>query len=150
MGGLAVNYYEARQRSDGSGWAWTGMNDGEVRTEPCCWTWPEGEPRTVDEATGPNPKPLGEPHSHATREEAERCFYDYELRHLREGRIRDDEQRRCEFVGADGVRCGRWTSAFLEAKHLMHLTFLCRAHRTPESVAAVHPFHPNIRISSSY
>lgn len=31
-----MNYYEARQRKDDGKWAFTGMNDGRIWTEPCC------------------------------------------------------------------------------------------------------------------
>ena len=50
-----MNYAEARQRSDRSGWAFTIRNDDDIWTAACCRT-------------------NGEPHQHATREEAEACF----------------------------------------------------------------------------
>lgn len=52
-----MNYYEARRLKDGSGWHFTGMNDGRI--------WPEGYCR--DHA------------AHGTREEAEECFRAYLL-----------------------------------------------------------------------
>lgn len=56
-----MNYAEARQRSDKSGWAFTVRNDEDVWTAPCCRT---------DEQDADGYRA----HRHVTREEAEACF----------------------------------------------------------------------------
>lgn len=50
-----MNYAEARQREDKSGWAFTIRNNDRIWTAECCRT-------------------EGESHQHATREDAEECF----------------------------------------------------------------------------
>lgn len=139
-----MNYYEARQRSDKSGWAWTVMNDGVIHTTGGCVTWPEGEPTTIADSLGPNPKPMGEPHAHPTREDAERCFYDHESTHLLETSMGNDVQRRCQYP-----TCENWTSKGLEARHLGDAD-LCDAHRNADGWRSAHPFHADISITSSY
>lgn len=57
----SMNYGEARQRSDKSGWAFTIQNDDDIWTAPCCRT-------EEKDAEGYRA------HKHATREEAEACF----------------------------------------------------------------------------
>jgi hypothetical protein len=137
-----MNYYEARERSDGSGWAWTRMNDGVIRTAGGCVTWPEGHPTPEQAISGTGPKP-GQLHAHATREEAERCFYDYEAANLVELHA-EDTQEHCQFPG-----CQRWTSDGLAA-HLLGEAILCDEHRNADGWKAINPFHPGLRIASSY
>ena len=136
-----MNYYAARQRSDGSGWAFTYANDGIVRTYSSCLTWPEGEPTSVDDK-----KPLGDPHAHATAEEAERCFYAYELAHLRE--LRTTSARRCRGPHAEGE--APWTDRALEGRLLMDIVYLCDEHRTADVYEQIQPFRPGIQISASW
>lgn len=119
-----MNYHEARQRSDGSGWAWTTMNDGAIWTSGGCHT-------------------AGEPHAHATREEAERCFYDYEAGQLVE-REYADTQHRCQFPD-----CTNWTSKFLEAG-LLGAKELCDEHRNADGWRAANPFAPGLSITASW
>jgi hypothetical protein len=137
-----MNYYEARQRSDQSGWAWTSMNDGVIHTAGGCVTWPDGRPTMEQALSGTGPRP-GVPHAHATREEAERCFYDHEAAHLRESHS-EDAQRRCQFP-----ECGEWTQFSLAAR-LLGDADLCSAHRNAEGWKAVNPFRPGLSIASSY
>lgn len=59
-----MNYAEARQRSDKSGWAFTIRNDDDVWTAPCCRTDEQDEDGY-------------RAHKHATKEEAEECFNDW-------------------------------------------------------------------------
>lgn len=56
-----MNYAEARQRSDKSGWAFTIRNDDDVWTAECCRL-------DAQDADGYRA------HKHATKEEAEACF----------------------------------------------------------------------------
>lgn len=137
-----MNYHKARERSDKSGWAWTTMNDGRVWTSGGCITWPDGEPTVEQSLAGTGPLP-GEPHAHATSEEADRCFYEFEAGRLREHEMLDT-QHRCEFPG-----CSAWTSKTLAAR-LLGEADLCDEHRTPDGWRAVHPFHPNLSITASW
>lgn len=59
-----MNYAEARQRTDKSGWAFTIRNDDDVWTAPCCRTDQQDEDGY-------------RAHKHATREEAEACFNEW-------------------------------------------------------------------------
>lgn len=59
-----MNYAEARQRTDKSGWAFTIRNDDDVWTAPCCRT-------DVEDEDGYRA------HKHATKEEAEACFNEW-------------------------------------------------------------------------
>lgn len=145
-----MNYHQARQRTDGK-WAWTTMNDGRISTSGGCVTWPEGQPETIEEAVGPNRKPIGEPHAHETREEAERCFYDYEAGRLREHSGPEAERHRCEWAHTvTGTRCENWTSKWLEPRLLGGMSWLCDEHRTAWHWRALHPFTPNISITASW
>ena len=76
-----MNYDEARE-IEGNGWHWTTMNDGRIRTAAPCVRY-----------TGDPDLPLGRPtkdedfercEPHATKEEAERHFYDYSVENARE------------------------------------------------------------------
>lgn len=134
-----MNYYAARERADG-GWAFTYANDGKVYTYSSCLTWPEGEPTSAEDK-----KPLGESHRHASAEEAERCFYDYELGRLRE--ITTTSAHRCRGPHEPDAP---WTDKALESSLLLDIVFLCDEHRTRETYAEIHPFRPGIRISASW
>lgn len=76
---------------------------------------------------------------HATKEEAERCYYDFCLDHVREGTMLD-EQRRCQFPG-----CEAWTQKYLDNPQLgmvFHFVCLCDEHRNREGLEAAQPFEP--------
>lgn len=137
-----MNYHQARQREDGSGWTWTTMNDGRVWPSGGCVTWPEGEPTYEDVMSGVR-KPMGEPHIHATQEEAEQCFYDYERGRLKEFKL-EKTTHQCEFPG-----CKKETRGGLNAFHLAQVS-LCKKHRTPEGWSAARPFKPGISITASW
>lgn len=62
-----MNYYQARQRKDGSGWHFTGFNK---RPRPDGEFWPIGY--------------CAEHEPHSTREEAEECFSRYLLDGIQE------------------------------------------------------------------
>ena len=138
-----MNYYRARQRADGSGWAWTTMNDGHVRASDSCVTWPEGPPADVAEALA-GIKPIGPDHVHATREEAERCYFEWEATNLRELTWKD-AQHPCQYPG-----CDIWTQKAVEAPHSTKIADLCDDHRNADGWKAVHPFVPGLEIASSY
>ena len=77
-----MNYDEARQTKDGI-WHWTTMNDGLVRTCPPCIQMTD----VPIEDLGHIPVGVLGRCEHATKEEAERHFYDYcfEPEQIREG-----------------------------------------------------------------
>lgn len=126
-----MNYYEARKRTDNGKWAYTGMNDGRIWTEPCC---------------DPGMGPASEHHQHDTAEEAERCHYEYETANARfDGKL-INTQHKCEFPG-----CGEWTDREAQYGHgLMRSAMLCDAHRNLDGLRAANPFSPGVREVSSY
>jgi hypothetical protein len=141
-----MNYHQARQRQSDGKWAWTTMNDGRIWTSGGCVTWPDGEP-TMEQAISGKGIKSGTPHAHDTKEEAERCFYDYEAARLRETGAPKDQAHdlhRCEFPG-----CAEWTSQGLTG-HLLGDADLCDAHRNAEGWRVVHPFSPGISITASW
>ena len=146
-----MNYHQARQRTDGSGWAWTTMNDGIVHTSGGCVTWPQGAPVTIEDSIGPSAKPMGEPHSHPTREAAERCFWEYEAVRLRPFASDPDTQRRCQYTDPRMAvpSCPNWTSKGLSAR-LLGEADLCDAHCDADGWRSVHPFEPGVSITASW
>lgn len=114
-------YYQARQRLDGR-WDWTGMRDDLIfRTGPC----------------------IGHDDGHATREEAERHFYEYEIERLKEVEI---QWFRCSHPG-----CHELSRKGLETPRLYPFPeALCDAHRTTEVFREIKPFYTNIAIVSSW
>lgn len=138
-----MNYDEAREIS-GGGWHWTSMNDGVVRTaQPCIG--PKGD-IPADYLIGVTKEPIEWERCspHATKEEAERHFYDWCLSRLVETECESAE--RCE------QGCGEWTNKTLENRGLSGLfksVFLCDEHRSKEVVATLHPFRPGIQIIHS-
>lgn len=139
-----MNYEQARQRSADGKWAWTTMNDGRISTAGGCVTWPEGPPLTVEEAIGPDRKPMGEPHAHETREEAERCHWHWEL-----GRVRLEqldlatlrERRRC-----DVSECPEWEDYRTRWHDGYRTDSLCTFHATHQTVVELHPFVPGMQV----
>lgn len=119
-----MNYYAARQRKDGR-WDWTVMNDGVIRRCGPCSHHMDG---------------------HATKEEAERHFYDNELNNLRDVWSNSNAQMKCEVKS-----CGAWTQEGLVSTHLF-LTpiWLCDVHRDAEEIELIHPFSPGTEIWSSH
>jgi hypothetical protein len=93
-------------------------------------------------------------HGHATKVEAERCYYEYELSDLRQGTCHEDEQHRC---GADvqisewfRQRCERFTKYYLGLRHGGIQIFLCDEHRNAETFGKIYLFVPGREIISSY
>jgi len=83
---------------------------------------------------------------HATKEDAERCYYQYEVEnHLREMSCQPDEAHRCQYPD-----CGTWTNLGVEVS--LQPAWLCAIHMAePEdSWKKVHPFSPGRQIISSW
>lgn len=120
-----MNYYEARQRTSDGRWDWTGMNDSRIfKAGPCA----------------------GHDDGHATKEEAERHFYDWELDQLQELKGPSSTQHRCQSPG-----CQTFTDIALAiGGHIGVHFWLCKDHRTRGEVARIYPFTPGLTITSSY
>jgi len=118
-----MNYYEARAQLDGR-WNWTLMNGGAItKTGPC----------------------LEHEDGHATKEGAERHFYDHETSSLREDTF-PDVQEVCAHPD-----CNRWTQKALSSRILFPMpTPLCDEHRNADTFRQIHPFYRNIVIVSSW
>lgn len=123
-----MNYYQARQRKD-KRWDFTCRNDDQIWPVPPCSEHEDG---------------------HATADEADRHFYDYEAAHLRDYAIKD-ALHPCEHPDhKDGEPV--WTAKGLQSRHLGEF-LLCDEHRTPEGWQAVRPPEPKLGglyIISSY
>ena len=116
-----MNYHEARQTADKSGWDWTTMNDGQIWRSGAC----------ADHGPG----------GHATREQAERHFYDGELANLREIEWHET-QHPCAV-------CKAWTSKALETR-LSGPVDLCDEHRNAAGFEQASPFAPGRSIVASW
>jgi hypothetical protein len=83
---------------------------------------------------------------HDTKEEAERCYYEYCLDHVRESTMAN-QQIRCEFPG-----CENWSHKLLGNPGMSGLFsgfVLCDEHRNREGLMAAKPFKPEIIIYHS-
>jgi hypothetical protein len=83
---------------------------------------------------------------HETKEDAERCYYEYCLDHAREGTM-SDQQCHCRFPD-----CEEWSQKYLGNPGLdgiFNLVVLCDEHRNREGLEAAHPFVPGIWIHHS-
>lgn len=136
-----MNYYDATQLSDGSGWHYTRTNDGVTQAAgycspviPCslCTTGfgkegcPEcqGKGYTLRE---------GEEHVHETAEEARECF----RRYLLDGQR---EETYADWTGCRYKDCDTPTKKGLTTRTpLGHGHPLCDEHRTPEILEELTP-----------
>lgn len=153
-----MNYEQARERQADHRWDWTNMRDGSVWAVGYCGGWNDWTPEQaarvgmpmaalqadLEKKDGPFREKF-HTDGHATKEEAERCFYEYCLDRVREAEIAS-AQYRCRFPLESG-QCGAWTSKALESpgySGCFEPTFLCDDHRTREGLRAVRPFHPGL------
>lgn len=125
-----MNYHEARQTKDKSGWDWTTMNDGQIWRSGAC----------ADHGPG----------GHATREEAERHFYDGEAAKV--GEVTYTTASVCE-VHPDVP--APWTPTAVESHMLGSPVYFCDECRsrfsTHEAIWRTHnPFTPGISITASW
>lgn len=99
-----MNYYDARQREDGSGWHYIKLNKRSgTRPVGYCADHPP----------------------HATEAEARECYRQYELDNAREGKL-SDQMLKCRV-------CGEYTEGFMEVGHTQ-MVVLCDVHRTREQL----------------
>lgn len=136
-----MNYDEARQLKEG-GWHWTSMHDGTVRTAiPCIWF----DDLEFNDALGP-PLPPNRIHRcppHATREEAERHFYNHSLANMQEGET--SNWNGCEVCDTPTKKTlgNRGMHGYF-SEH-----FLCDQHRNKEELQKLQPFHTGIQVIHS-
>lgn len=153
-----MNYDQARQLADG-GWHWTSMNDGYVRT-----AWPCKRPADgvtfrlgTDMSLGKTPISAWKAGAivpddaawitcepHATREDAERHYYDASL----EGAT---TEYAISWMACAVPECPEPTTKMLGnvGQELFNGDPLCDAHRTREQLAALHPFAPGLALIHS-
>ena len=137
-GRATVNYDEERQTKGGH-WHWTTMNDGVVRTCPPCIQVAEVPIKDL----GRVPVEVLSRCSHATKEEAERHFYDDCL-----GRV---TERGSEHWMDCGV-CGAPTKRMLgnmDLSSLFHSEPFCDEHLSEDSLKQLHPFETGIYLMHS-
>jgi hypothetical protein len=119
-----MNYAQARQRQSNGRWDWTTMNDGRVwRSEPCS-----------DHEDG-----------HATAEEAEHHFWEYELDTARRFVVPDDQAgtlSRC-------LVCLSFTASHVRLADGYTTYQLCPDHHDRASLEQVHPFSPGRQLIHS-
>lgn len=115
-----MNYEQARQRESDGRWDWTVRNDDRI--------W----------ATGP----CGEhTDGHATAEEAERHFYDWEVANLKPYTIAG-ALHPCEI-------CQAWSDGGLGTPDGFGGPILCAAHRNADGYQQVRPFAPGLTLIHS-
>lgn len=146
-----MNYEQARQRQDDGRWDWTSMRDGKIWPGGYCVGWPTNEDIQMM-SVYPGQYPTEEmlrtrekyhTDGHATKEEAERCYYDFEVDRLhqvdviRPGVV--DGRVPC-----DVVSCLRYTDKGLQAPGGAPAVPLCGFHRTTAGYKATRPFRPGI------
>lgn len=117
-----MNYYAARQHLETKTWCFTYINNGEIYTASCCLD---------HDITG-----------HATKEEAEKCFYDYEINNLYTSKMMSYEK--CQVK-----KCGKLTNLSLSPKRSYSMTFLCKKHCNKKGYMQANPFAKGITIISS-
>lgn len=118
-----MNYYAARQRHDKK-WDWTRMNDGDVWAHPPC-----------QDMCG-----------HATKAEAEKHFYDYQISKLEEVEAEDRTLHLCDAPG-----CKTLTNKGLRGIHYFTTpSWLCVQHRFPNVFEILHPFAEGIEVWASW
>lgn len=142
-----MNYYEARELSDHSGYHYTCMNDGRVRPVgycsriqacPACGDFgKEG----CEQCGGEGFVDLGvkhyQTHVHGTPEEARECFARYLLDGWREERY--GNWQGCEWE-QDGERCDAPTKSGLTTRPPLGVGYpLCDEHRTLDHLRALAP-----------
>jgi hypothetical protein len=152
-----LNYEGARQRKNGYwDWAVTNSRMGTYPTAYCAgWTvWSEETARLLNTTISALERDQVRRHGHVrgkfhvnghpTKQDAERCYYEFCLDHLQEFE-RPDIQRCCQV-------CTAWTSKGLHEIEIggwfMSPVWLCDDHRTVDHVRHLIPFSEGM--SSAY
>ena len=114
-----MNYYQARQLKDSGKWHWTRMNDKII--------YPAGDCVNHE--------------GHNTKEEAERCFYEYEIKKLYETSF--SMRDKCSVKS-----CKAFTDKALTPDGYS-IAHLCKKHRNIKTYRKLFPFKPGRQIISS-
>lgn len=150
-----MNYDEARPLADGSGWHWTSQNDGLSRMAWPCQRLADGVDARFSRDNGqlefrrgdkvvPKDEAWVTCPPHATREEAERHYYDASLASARE--------LNASWTACAVPECPNPTTKMLGNMGLerhFNATPLCDEHRTREQLAALYPFAPGMQVIHS-
>jgi hypothetical protein len=116
-----VRHYAARQRISDKRWEWTVDADDVIyASDPC-----------MDHRDG-----------HATKVEAERHYYDWMIRNAIEATLSDRKElcaAKCDEFTQKGFQLHAWSMPI----------WLCERHCFRETLTIVHPFMPDIMISTS-
>lgn len=160
-----MNYAEARERQADHRWDWTNKRDNQVWAVGYCGGWHDwtdeqaarvGMPRDTlqaDKETRDGPfRAKFHTDGHATKEEAERCFYEHSLDRVHE--IENSSiQHRCSVpLPLPGSFCDAWTTKGLESPGYggcFQVTWLCDAHRNREGLVVAHPFQKGLSMIHS-
>lgn len=151
-----MNYYGARQREKDGRWDYTCKNDDRIWPVGYCheyrpWTpdkvfWlpedsrAEQAARYEAEQAPFQAKYHGD--GHATREEAERCYWEYELDNAKATAV-EGAQYPCAV-------CRAWTQrGYSTGQGHMTTTLLCDAHRNRAGLEQARPFRPGTTVMSS-
>ena len=110
-----MNYAQARQRQSDGRWDWTTMNDGRVWRSAPCSSHEDG---------------------HATPEDAERHFWDYELDSVRRFVVPDDQAATLEHCQV----CTAFTASHVRFADGYTTFFVCPDHQDRASLERAHPF----------
>lgn len=137
-----MNYDEARQTADGTGWHWTTKNDGRIRTAAPCLRYVGSPDASYDSPYRKEDWELCEPH--ATKEEAERHFYDWCLSEVKEVA--------CSWASCRYPSCDQPANKALGNSPfgmLFSQLPLCDDHRNAESLQLITPFRPGLTLMHS-
>lgn len=151
-----MNYDEARQRERDGRWDWTTANRrlGTFPDGYCAgwYTWTQADAdrlampldRLLEEQEKDHGAYRAKFHTdgHATKEEAERCYYEYSADHLYESGPWSPEQKcrypECRQLAEMGLENRGYAGCF-------SLMLLCNVHRTVEVMRELQPFKPDMR-----
>jgi hypothetical protein len=142
---IGMNYDQARELQEG-GWHWTTMNDGVVRTAWPCLRYVGPNISNADFMESPaKPEDFERCEPHASKEEAERHYYDASLAEVRERAFADwSGCRVCDAPTKKTLENSGMAKAFS-----LNMDFLCDEHRTREQLAALHPFKADLSLIHS-
>lgn len=181
-----MNYAQARQRQTDGRWDWSVRNDDLTWPAGYCAGWKDWTPEgahvigvRVEQLRADQESKSGlfrakyHTDGHTTKEEAERCWWEYEidqeLREMERASSGSHEERwRCQarwvdreewqqervvavlerYVPYGDRSCDQWTTKALGVGYFGE-TYLCDAHRHRDVYAALHPFAPGRAMSYS-
>lgn len=116
-----MNYYCARENKKTKKWAFTYVNDKQCFLHECCHAHDGKE--------------------HDLKEEAERCFYNYETNLTCQFEMKNSMQK-CAV-------CGEWSSRGLD-NNMLGSKILCKDHLNKEGYQKAIPFHTDYDITASW